>query len=383
MSQSWLRANVFGCFVAVAFVAVGCRSQSTTNNFQSDIQSDEAAMAYLHEIAGKRGGIGPREAGSRGERRTGDWIENKLESFGYEVVVQPFEYVEFGYGDPVGTSRNYIAEKKGLQDKTIVIAAHYDSVGVGSRGAIDNGTGVAATMAIAQNLQDVQTPFNVRFVLVGAEEVGLTGSQYYVQTAQASGGLDDVIGMINLDSVAGGDFVYVNSAFAYSPDEYYTSESMGIEGAAYNTKTVVRDRLLFLSANMDGQSPYQAPPPYEELSQFRNAAVSDFFSFACAGIPIASVESTNYGISGIRGADGYSQTTNPAVWDCYDAELKTSCDPIGETKWGELWHSEFDTLETLESFFPGRIEQQLTNTVAIVTEFLTDDADWVAEIPQE
>ncbi|MGD1862934.1 MAG: hypothetical protein ACFB0D_00115 [Phormidesmis sp.] len=82
-------------------------------------------------------GLGPREAGSRGERRAGRWIKSKLESLGYEVVFQSFEYGDTVYGSG-GQSQNYIAEKKGTQDKTIVIAAHYDSAGLGSAGTIDS-----------------------------------------------------------------------------------------------------------------------------------------------------------------------------------------------------------------------------------------------------
>ena len=35
-----------------------------------------------------------------------------------------------------------------------------------------------------------------------------------------------------------------------------------------------------------------------------------------SGVPVAYVEATNFTINGEDGYDGYSQSTNPALWDC-------------------------------------------------------------------
>ena len=75
---------------------------------------------------------------------------------------------------------------------------------------------------------------------------------------------------------------------------------------------------------------------------------SDHAGFACAGIPIANVESTNYKINGEYGYDGYSQSTHPDTWDCFDKETHTACDRDNETKWGKIWHTEFDRLDKLD-----------------------------------
>ena len=96
-------------------------------------------------------------------------------------------------------SRNIIAELPGPSDArgVVIIGAHYDTVHL-SEGANDNGSGLTALMAIANQIIDREFPFTVRFVLFGAEEVGLVGSTHYVGelTEQERA---EIIAMINYD----------------------------------------------------------------------------------------------------------------------------------------------------------------------------------------
>ncbi len=43
---------------------------------------------------------------------------------------------------------------------------------------------------------------------------------------------------------------------------------------------------------------------------------------------------------------------------------------IQTEKYGALWHTEKDTLEFIETEFPGRIERQLTDFVEVLNELL-------------
>ena len=77
--------------------------------------------------------------------------------------------------------------------RTVISGAHADSVPAGA-GVNDNGSGVALNLALALELSRlVQTgdwqPFanRVKFCWWAAEEVGLVGSQYFVQQAVAEG----------------------------------------------------------------------------------------------------------------------------------------------------------------------------------------------------
>ena len=88
------------------------------------------------------------------------------------------------------------------------------------------------------------------------------------------------------------------------------------------------------------------------------------------GVPIAYVEATNFTINGEDGYDGYSQSTNPALWDCYDDATKSACDRDSETQWGKIWHTEHDRLDKMAELFPGRIEQQLGANTDLMIRFL-------------
>jgi hypothetical protein len=74
---------------------------------------------------------------------------------------------------------NVIAESKGGdKNHVLVVDAHLDAIY--GAGILDNATGSAAILDIAQQMKNV-TPLNkLRFVWFGGEELGLLGSDYYV-----------------------------------------------------------------------------------------------------------------------------------------------------------------------------------------------------------
>ena len=86
---------------------------------------------------------------------------------------------------------------------TVIIGAHYDTV-ADTRGANDNASGVAALMAVAARVSERAYPFEIRFILFGAEEIGLFGSRHYAQEMSA-GEIADTVAMLNLDVVGSGD----------------------------------------------------------------------------------------------------------------------------------------------------------------------------------
>ena len=99
-------------------------------------------------------------------------------------------------------SRNVIAELPGTEEGVIVIGAHYDTV-ADSVGASDNSSGMGALLAVAEQISGRSFPFTVRFIAFGAEETGLYGSEYYVESLSAEG-LEEIYLMVNLDSVGSG-----------------------------------------------------------------------------------------------------------------------------------------------------------------------------------
>ncbi|OZS41457.1 M28 family metallopeptidase [Photobacterium sanguinicancri] len=367
-----MKKGIFQCSaLAAAIILSGCNSDSSDDNNKVDYGAK--AVSYLVEIADETQGIGDREASTQKEIQTGNWIYDKLTGFGFDVNAQPFVYEKKG---KTYFSNNYIVEKKGKVDKTIILAAHYDSTGVdhGSLGATDNGAGLAAAIAIAEKLQQTELPFNVRILYPGAEENGLNGSLYYVKDALANDKLKNVIGMINYDTVGGGDIVYVHAAHSDYAEYKRTCESLGLTETDYSFDTKMREAMLKASVDVNGEADkYVIHPTFPGYPEGETGSWSDHAGFACAGIPIAYVEATNFNINGADGYDGYSQTTNPAMWDCYDADNKTACNRAEEKKWGKIWHTEFDRIDKLEEAFPGRVDKQLSDNVNIVLELLTSD----------
>jgi len=85
----------------------------------------------------------------------------------------------------------------------IVIGAHHDHLGGGRLGANDNASGVVALLAIAQAVQQRETPTRrtLVFATFGAEERGMRGSYHYVANAPERLPLARVVQVINLDMV--------------------------------------------------------------------------------------------------------------------------------------------------------------------------------------
>ena len=108
-------------------------------------------------------------------------------------------------------SRNVVAEMNNdiEDDGTLVIGAHYDTT-PNSPGANDNGSGVAAALVVAEELSDDELPFDLRFVLFGAEEIGLNGSFAYVG-GLGEGESENILAMINLDVVGTGDLTGIGT----------------------------------------------------------------------------------------------------------------------------------------------------------------------------
>jgi hypothetical protein len=323
--------------------------------------SDDFAWQKLVELTDENIGIGARSAGSDKEKETAAWIKQQWQILGYTVNEYPFE---FSLKNKAFTSANLSTVIKGQSEKTIVIGAHYDSTGEkqGSLGTTDNGSGVAAILALAKRLKGQTIPYTIKLIAFGAEEVGIQGSKAYVGKQQEL--LTDVIGMINLDTIIGGDKLYVHNAH----EKPYKCST--IKNPNYNSSPVIRDALLATSQSLFAEGSHKLHPAYKGYPQGQTGSWSDHASFACQGIPIAYLEATNFAIDGHSGNDGYSQTIHEDVWDCFKQDNKTACDRYKEKKWGKIWHTEFDRLDTLTTLFQNRLKQQLTQNVDVLEIFI-------------
>ncbi len=80
---------------------------------------------------------------------------------------------------PNAIDYNVIAESRGGDpNKVLVVDAHLDAIY--GAGMLDNASGSAAILDVAEKLQNTPTPNKLRFIWFGGEELGLLGSQFYV-----------------------------------------------------------------------------------------------------------------------------------------------------------------------------------------------------------
>jgi hypothetical protein len=117
---------------------------------------------------------------------------------------------------------NIEAEIRGARPEIILIGAHYDSI-FGSPGANDNGSGVAATLALARRFANRKTQHTMRFVAFVNEEPpyflsGEMGSLIYAGGCKARG--DRLSAMISLETIG---------YFSDAPNsQIYPSRALGV-----------------------------------------------------------------------------------------------------------------------------------------------------------
>jgi len=151
-----------------------------------------------------------RGIGSAGLQRAADYIADRFREAGLEA---PEGHLQ-GWTEtlPDGTEvalANVIGILPGtdpiLSRQPIVLGAHYDHLGMEERvypGADDNASGVSILIEVASKLRQSFAPRrSIIFVAFTAEESGLVGSRHFVANPPAGFRQEDMLAMINLDSV--------------------------------------------------------------------------------------------------------------------------------------------------------------------------------------
>jgi len=132
-------------------------------------------------------GFGDRRQGTESNLAAGNWIEQELAAYGYQVQRHTFLYE----GKPAD---NIYATKVGTAhpDSMYIVSAHFDGRG-GGGAADDDASGSALVMEIARVFAgaDVQTERSVRFILWNTEEVGLVGARAYVEDLAPLRGVEE------------------------------------------------------------------------------------------------------------------------------------------------------------------------------------------------
>ncbi|XID91834.1 M28 family peptidase [Paenibacillaceae bacterium WGS1546] len=272
------------------------------------------AFKVMKHLSGK---IGARVAGTEQDVQAQRYIAERFAKWGLDVERQKFNYLRED-GTEVLT-QNIVATKKGASAQVLIVGAHYDSVDAG-QGADDNASGVGVLLETAKNAAGKPTPYTIKFVAFGAEEEGTLGSGHYV-SLMSEQEKKNTVAMINLDSLAAGDALYLNA---------------GTEGQSF-----VRDLGLEIAESL-GLELAVNPGLNPAYPAGTTGDWSDHAPFQRAGIPIGYFEATNWTIGDL---DGYTQNE----------------------KDGAIWHTPKDNLTYILANYPGRVERHLNASVRILT----------------
>jgi Zn-dependent M28 family amino/carboxypeptidase len=167
------------------------------------------------------------------------------------------------------TSKNVIAVVEGSErkDEYIFYTAHWDHLGIGRpidgdsiyNGAVDNASGTAALIAIAEAFKKGEQPKrSIAFIAVTAEEQGLLGSAYYAENPIFPP--EKTVAVINIDALQSPGKMkdLTITGFGHSEMDEYAKEAAEKQGR------------------------YIIPDPEAEKGFFYR---SDHFNFAKIGIP--------------------------------------------------------------------------------------------------
>jgi Zn-dependent M28 family amino/carboxypeptidase len=202
------------------------------------------------------------------------------------------------------TTTNVIAETPGgAADNVVVVGAHLDSVSRGP-GINDNGSGSAANLETAEQMAKVKPRNKVRFIWFSAEELGLVGSRFYVNslTPQERG---NIALMLNFDMIGSPNFV----RFVYDGDTSDTTPPAG--GAPQGSAQIEQVYLDYFAS----QGLATEPTAFDGRS--------DYGPFIATGIPAGGLFTGAEGIKTPAQQAIYGGTAGQPFDPCYHLACDT------------------------------------------------------------
>ncbi|MFD9379139.1 M28 family metallopeptidase [Streptomyces sp. NPDC059999] len=196
---------VAGLFAATSPAALAAPAAVNAAPTPPDIPlaNVKAHLTQLQTIATNNGGN--RAHGRAGYKASIDYVKAMLDAAGFTTSLQTFT-------SSGATGYNLIADWPGGDPNSVLMSgSHLDSVTAGP-GINDNGSGSAAVLetALAVSRAQLQPTKHLRFGWWGAEELGLVGSKYYVNSLSATEKAK-FSGYLNFDMIGSpnpGYFVY-------------------------------------------------------------------------------------------------------------------------------------------------------------------------------
>jgi len=211
--------------------------QVSEESYRYFLGDNQGAEGILYTHAGdNRGPHGPDHDPARGN------IAAHFESYGLSVALEPFLHWGETYYNVVATQLGSV-----YPDQEYIVGGHYDSVD--NPGADDNASGVALVLEAARILSQYESDYTIRYIGFDLEELGLIGSQAYVEDHYN----DDILGMISTDMVAynnGSNSADINGRDASNTVKYALAEAVDTYGDG-------------LSYSIGGQADYSDHAPFE------------------------------------------------------------------------------------------------------------------------
>lgn len=176
--------------------------------------------------------------------------------------------------DPNRDDWNVIAESKGGdKNHVVVVDAHLDAIY--GAGMLDNASGSATILDIAQKMKNVQPLNKLRFIWFGGEELGLLGSAYYVNNLTSSE-LSHIGYDLDADVTATPNYT-IGVLDPAGPDLFSGVSTSTFPNRVYKASTIARDQAI---AYLDSTG---------RNHELFSPVGTDAFSFNEVGIPASGV----------------------------------------------------------------------------------------------
>ncbi len=339
------------CLLVLAepMVLSSCKKKDKSSDKPADYGTYGADIA--REIATNFPG---RKAYSSDEKKTGEYIEEKIKELGYTPEVQTFQ------GADGGTSNNYIVKVEGtgfyvakddgtfeLEHRTALIGTHYDAAILPDYleesdedeedeedeeeegeedaepteapkfvfdGISDNASGTACILTALRAFKDYKNiAYDVCFVFFGAGTDNFTGAEAFYQSLSYDE-KNSIDVMYDVDSLYAGDKVYASSGFK----SLISSRKYEMRRKLYQAYDVCFSNTLYTNYGFDlyyNESGVKADVNDDGIRDIFNElpkTISDYKVFDDRMIPIVYFESYEYNFTSM---DQMKETKNLSLQD--------------------------------------------------------------------
>jgi len=208
-------ARIITMLLVIFTISVSCKKEVSK---KISLQEDISFLA--------NDSLRGRETGTPEELMAANYIQQRMEGIGllpkgnagtyfqtftFKPKTDPHTEAQFISGDGTITGTNVMGYIDNKADKTVIIGAHYDHLGMGGEGSLyaegaaihngadDNASGVGVMLQLAERLKDSLPSSNYLFIGFSGEEMGLLGSNYFCKNPTIDFNVANY--MINMDMV--------------------------------------------------------------------------------------------------------------------------------------------------------------------------------------